>query len=80
MLILFLVGSNAEIIQIAAVCGADKLNVYTIPTYIPEKASKIHNLIMINGDLFCKGERVVTVPLKAALQEFLSFMSRIRSF
>lgn len=65
-----------EILQIAASCDGRSFSVYINPTKnIDEKASAHTGLKNIKGDLYLRGNKVLSIPLKDALQSFLQFLN-----
>lgn len=67
---------NDEILQIAALCEERKFSVYINPTKsIDDKASAHTGLKNINGNLYFRGQKVISVSLKDALHSFLQFLN-----
>ncbi|KAK0172806.1 hypothetical protein PV328_006080 [Microctonus aethiopoides] len=65
-----------EILQIAASCEGRSFSVYINPTKnIDDKASVHTGLKNIKGDLYLHGNKVLSVPLKDALQGFSQFLN-----
>ena len=56
-------------------CEARKFSVYINPTKIIDDKASVHTgLKNIHGDLYFRGEKVISVSLKDALQSFLQFL------
>lgn len=67
---------NDEILQIAASCEGRKFSIYINPTKrIDDKASVHTGLKNIKGDLYFRGKKVLSVPIKDALESFLQFLN-----
>ncbi|KAK0071078.1 hypothetical protein PV326_001713, partial [Microctonus aethiopoides] len=67
---------NDEILQIGASCEGRKFSIYINPTKrIDDKASVHTGLKNIKGDLYFRGQKVLSVPRKDALESFLQFLN-----
>ncbi|KAH0539979.1 hypothetical protein KQX54_010658 [Cotesia glomerata] len=67
---------NDEILQIAASCEGRKFSIYINPTKrIDDEASVHTGLKNIKGDLYFRGKKVLSVPIKDALESFLQFLN-----
>lgn len=65
-----------EILQIAASCEERQFSVYINPTKIIDDKASVHTgLKNIRGDSYLHGNKVLSIPLKDALQSFRPFLN-----
>ena len=69
---------NDDVLQIAMKYNNTVFNKYINPTKcINSKASTVHGLTKENNDLYLRGVKVVSSPVRIALNELLTFLQNI---
>ena len=69
--------NKADILQIAAIVEDNIFSVYIEPTQpIDENASKINGLQNVEGDLYLRGRKLMTLNIIDALQSFITFFKQ----
>lgn len=68
---------TSDIVQLSAVCGTAVMNKYVVPRKrMSLAASRVTGIRFSSNDnqMFCKGQRVETVNVHAALLDFIEFL------